>query len=114
MMLTICFVRKGFEGMIGPPDPLVSMSQRIESTNLVRCKLNLKLGGGECVLQEQKSVEVGVCLVGGFVGVLLTEPTFTVAPLPSPRIRIPKVWPCGVPRLTDLGWGRATVTDRSG
>lgn len=53
MMLTICFVRKGFEGMIGPPDPLVSMSQRIESTNLVRCKLNLKLGG-ECVLQEQK------------------------------------------------------------
>lgn len=53
MMLTICFVRRGFEGMIGPrprPDLLVSMSQRIESTNLVRCKLNLMLGaGGGCV-----------------------------------------------------------------
>lgn len=47
MMLTICFVRRGFEGMIGPPlRPvlLVSMSQRIESTNLVQFKLNLKLG----------------------------------------------------------------------
>lgn len=47
MMLTICFVRRGFEGMIGPPlcpVLLVSMSQRIESTNLVQFKLNLMLG----------------------------------------------------------------------
>lgn len=69
-MLTICFVRRGFEGMIGPrlhPVLPISMSQRIEYTNLVRCKLNLKLGGGGggggCVACVSKR-SVPVCLCG--------------------------------------------------
>lgn len=66
MMLTICFVRRGFEGMIGRLCrlllPLVSMSQRIESTNLIRCKLNLKLGG-ECVAGTKFRPVEGVLLL---------------------------------------------------
>lgn len=74
-MLTICFVRRGFEGMIGPrlhPVLPISMSQRIESTNLVRCKLNLKLGGGGgCVACVSKR-----SVPGCFCGFRFNNPTF--------------------------------------